>query len=56
MRRATLTTSLVWATGVSGCDRVAVHIEAYLWPVGLVYVSLAVLIACPVYLVCVGRT
>jgi len=35
---------------------VAVHIEAYLWPVGLVYVSLAVLIACPVYLVCVGRT
>jgi hypothetical protein len=34
---------------------VAVRLEAYLWPVPLVYVSLAVLIACVVYLVCFNR-
>ena len=34
---------------------VAARVETYLWPVGLVYVSLAVLIACVVYLVCFNR-
>ena len=34
---------------------VAAGIEAHLWPVALVYLSLAVLIACVVYLVCFNR-
>ena len=34
---------------------VAVGIEAHLWPVALVYVSLAVLIACVISLVCFNR-
>ena len=34
---------------------VAVRLDAWLWPVPLVYVSLAILIACVVYLVCFGR-
>jgi hypothetical protein len=34
---------------------VAARVEPYLWPVGLVYASLAVAIACVVYLVCFNR-
>jgi len=35
---------------------VAVRLEPYLWPLPLVYVSVGVLIACTVYLVCFSRT
>jgi hypothetical protein len=34
---------------------VAIGVEPYLWPVSAVYVSLAILIAGLVYLVCFGR-
>jgi len=34
---------------------VAARVEGYLWPVALVYTSLAALIACVVYVVCFSR-
>jgi len=34
---------------------VALSLEAYLWPVALVYLSLGVLVACLVYLLFFGR-
>jgi hypothetical protein len=34
---------------------VAARVEAYLWPVALVYASLAVFTACVVYVVCFSR-
>jgi len=34
---------------------VATRVEPYLWPVAIVYASLAVLIACVVYVVCFSR-
>jgi len=34
---------------------VAMGIERYLWPAALVYLSLAIVIACVVYLICFNR-